>query len=466
MLRTAAQSKELLEFTYRLGQAYLACGEQTALVELFLRRVATANGARRARIVAFPTALFVTMETGDEERVTFAEGPIQSLRLDQIAEVYTLGELAQKGAVTPADGLAQLTAILRKPARFGTVGVIVGHMVLTIGLSMVLAPSLVNMTTVALLGAVIAILKVLNRNRPILAAPLAVMAAVLVSLLVYLAIALGVSLEPRNALIPPLVTFLPGAMLTFGMVELAYGDMVSGSSRLITGFVQLVLLTFGLAAGAFLMGAAELAVTPGPTGTVQELAWAPWVGIGVFAVGVFLHFSAPPNALPWILAVLVPTFAMQRMAVPFVGTELSGFFGTLVATPLGFLIQQRFKGPPAMVTFLPSFWILVPGSLGLLSVKTMMSDRAAGVEGIVTVIFAIASIALGTLVGASLYKALTEQFGLWQLQVGRAGAIFRRAKTKAPAPATERGGGASRIASAGNDPPAPGTPKSMPDRER
>src|SRR5690606_29806498 len=136
-------------------------------------------------------------------------------------------------------------------------------------------------------------------------------------------------------LIPPLVTFLPGAMLTFGMVELAYGDMVSGSSRLITGFVQLVLLTFSLAAGAFLMGAAELAVTPGPTGTVQELAWAPWVGIGVFAVGVFLHFSAPPNALPWILAVLVPTFAMQRMAVPFVGTELSGFSPAAVQRAAG-----------------------------------------------------------------------------------------------------------------------------------
>jgi len=37
------------------------------------------------------------------------------------------------------------------------------------------------------------------------------------------------------------------------MVELVYGDMVSGSSRLITGFVQLVLLAFGLAAGPTLV---------------------------------------------------------------------------------------------------------------------------------------------------------------------------------------------------------------------
>src|SRR5262249_6249860 len=112
----------------------------------------------------------------------------------------------------------------------------------------------------------------------------------------------------------------------------------------------------------------------------------------------------------------------------FVGPEVSGFFGMLVATPLGYLIQLRFKGPPAVVTFLPSFWLLVPGALGLLSVKHMLSDRAAGLDGLVTTMFAFASIALGTLVGASLYKWLTERFGWWQLQVGRVGRYFRRQK--------------------------------------
>ena len=87
-----------------------------------------------------------------------------------------------------------------------------------------------------------------------LAVPLPVVAATLVSALVFLAVKQGLPVDPLHALVPPLVTFLPGAMLTLGMVELAYGDMVSGSSRLITGFVQLVLLAFGLAAGAVLVG--------------------------------------------------------------------------------------------------------------------------------------------------------------------------------------------------------------------
>jgi len=43
------------------------------------------------------------------------------------------------------------------------------------------------------------------------------------------------------------------------------------------------------------------------------------------------------------------------------------------------------------------------------------------VDGLITAVFALASIALGTLMGASVYKWLTERFGWWQLQIGRAG---------------------------------------------
>ena len=98
----------------------------------------------------------------------------------------------------------------------------------------------------------------------------------------------------------------------------------------------------------------------------------------------------------------------------------------LVATPLAYLIQLRFKGPPAMVTFLPSFWLVVPGALGLVYVARMLSDRAAGLEGLVTAVFVVASIAMGTLVGASLYRGLSEHFGWWRLQIRRVRVYMRR----------------------------------------
>jgi uncharacterized membrane protein YjjP (DUF1212 family) len=410
---------EILEFMSGLGQAYLGCGEQSPKVELLLQRIATAYGMFRSRVVAFPTVLFITLHDGTGERVTIADGPAQTLRLDQIADVYALGAEAQRGAVRPRDGLRRLKTIYDSKWRFGPVGAIAGHTILTVGLTMLLESTPGHLAVAVILGTIVGVLKLLNRDRPLLAVPMPVVAATLVSTLVYFSMRHGLSVNPLHALIPPLVTFLPGSMLTLGMVELAYGDMVSGSSRLVTGFIQLVLLAFGLAVGAILVGAGHVNFPPAPPAVVMW--WVEWAGVIVFGIGVYLHFSAPRNSLPWLLFVLLMTHGAQQSGVWLFGnSEIGGFFGMLVATPLAYLIQLQFNGPPAMVTFLPSFWLLVPGAVGLLSVTRLMSDRSAGIDGLTVTVAAFTSIALGTLMGASLYRWITERVGSWHLQIGGA----------------------------------------------
>lgn len=399
---------ELLEFMYRLGQAYLACGEQTALVELYLRRIAAVSGMKSVRVVAYTTAVFIALHDGKEEHVTLSEGPAQRLRLDQVAAVYTLGQEAQAGEVTPHLGLERLNTILQMSPRFGPVGVVAGHAILTLGLAIVLMPSPSNLSAAAILGAIIGAFKVLNRDQPILSAPLSVVAAGLVSILVFLAVKCGATIDPLYALVPPLVTFLPGAMLAFGLVELAYGDMVSGASRLVSGIVQLILLAFGLAAGALLVGYKPDNLLDGPREVIVPLGTS-IVGVVVFAIGVFVHYSAPRRSLPWMLLVVLTAFSVQRLAAACLSYELSGFFGMLAATPLGYLIHKRFKGPPSIVTFLASFWLLVPGVLGLVSVTRLLT-HPTGMDGLLTVVFAFTSIALGTLVGESIYQWLAGRF--------------------------------------------------------
>ncbi|MFO0911630.1 MAG: threonine/serine exporter family protein [Pirellulales bacterium] len=413
----------LLDFATRLGQSLLASGEQTARVELILRRAATAYGMRSSRVVAFPTVIFVNVHDGQQERQTFREGPTSGLRLDQIAEVYTLADEAERGRIEPAEGLRRLLAIQRTESRFGTLGMIFGHTILTVGVFLLLSPTSKGLLAAAILGTVVGLLKAINRDRPLLSVPLPVVASALVSGSVFVAMRYGWALDPLYLLVPPLVSFLPGAMLTLGMIELAYGDMVSGSSRLMTGIVQLVLLAFGLAVGALAAGYEVTDLVEGaPAGPVP--LWWPWLGVIVFGLGAYLHFSAPRKSLPWMLLVLSVAFIAQQTAADWVGYRGSGFFGMLAAMPLGYLIQLRFGGPPAVITFLPSFWLLVPGALGLLSVKQMLGDRAAGLDGVVTTVFVFASIALGTLMGASIYKWITETFGWWKLQLGRIGSYW------------------------------------------
>jgi hypothetical protein len=59
-----------------------------------------------------------------------------------------------------------------------------------------------------------------------------------------------------------------------------------------------------------------------------------------------------------------------------------------------------------------------------LTLKRLLSEPARH-DGLINVVFTLALIALGTLVGASLCKWLTQTFDWWQLQVGRVGRFFR-----------------------------------------
>jgi uncharacterized membrane protein YjjP (DUF1212 family) len=404
----ATDPAPVLEFMLQLGQAYLACGEQTAVVERYLRAVAAARGLKRPRVVVFPTAVYVAVSDGAAEHVTLSGGPNLRVRLDQIAAIYALGDEARRGGVSPRDGMERLEGIARMGPRFGTAGVVLGHAVLAVGLATVLMPSAENLLAAAALGLVVGGLKALNRDQPVLSAPLSVVAAGVVSALVFLARRHGLPVDTVYALVPPLVTFLPGAMLAFGLVELTTGDMVSGASRLITGFVQLLLLAFGLTAGALVAGYRPDDLLDGHREAAAPL-WATAAGVAVFALGVFVHHSGPRRSLPWVLLAVSAAFAGQRLAAGAVGPEVSGFFGMLAATLLGNLIQDRFRGPPSMVTFLPSFWLLVPGVLGLISVKRVLAE-GGGSDGAVTVLFAFTSIALGALVGESLSKWLADRW--------------------------------------------------------
>jgi hypothetical protein len=62
--------------------------------------------------------------------------------------------------------------------------------------------------------------------------------------------------------IPPLVTFIPGALLTMATVDLAMGETVTGASRFVAGMLQLTLLAIGIVIGAELVGNRTRARSP------------------------------------------------------------------------------------------------------------------------------------------------------------------------------------------------------------
>jgi uncharacterized membrane protein YjjB (DUF3815 family) len=75
--------------------------------------------------------------------------------------------------------------------------------------------------------------------------------------------------------------------------------------------------------------------------------------------------------------------------------------------PVAHAVARAPNAPPAHVMFLPAFWLLVPGAIGLIGITEIVGDNAeAGFENFVSALVSIPSIALGILVGTMVVRAV------------------------------------------------------------
>jgi uncharacterized membrane protein YjjP (DUF1212 family) len=396
----------LREFVVRLGGAMTAAGDSVDSVNDHLRRVVDAYGYPGFEFFVLPTGMFVESGEADSAKVLLSTDQQQvRYRFDQIAELYRVVSQAEQAAITPAEGLIAVARIEGMDPSFRPAVRVLGHGILTAGLALLLQPTLGGMAVAFALGLLVGLLKLPRLATLDLIFP--VVAAFVVAATVFaISHHSGVGDNPVRVLIPPLATFLPGGVLTIATVELAAGQMISGASRLVTGMVQLGLLAFGIVAAASLIGVNQDVLLDNPVDRLGP--WAPWIGVLIVAVGDYLHFSAPARSLWWILLVLYVAYAGQAVGGAFFGGALSGFFGGLAMTPVVLWIDDRPYGAPSLVTFLPAFWLLVPGAIGLIGVTEIVgADHSVGAEDLGTALVSIASIALGVLIGSASYHTAT-----------------------------------------------------------
>jgi uncharacterized membrane protein YjjP (DUF1212 family) len=399
----------LQEFVLELGRALSLAGTPVSETRQRLARVAAAGGTPGVRVVALPTALLIS--AGPDRPTTIESVPLRTgaLRLDQVSALYELTRQAERGAVEPAAGLRRLREIRVLPPRHGRAVALLGHTLMTVGLCLILQPTPPDVAVAAVFGAAVGSLVLLSRGRDALSVLVPVGCAIAVSAGTFESVQHGIADPGLRTLIAPLVTFLPGGALTTATVELASGEMVAGSSRLVSGMVQLLLLAFGIVAGAELAGLPPATVLRDRP--VNLLGWwAPWLGVVVFGIATALYFSAPRGALRWLLLVLLTAWVGEQVGGRLVGPDTAGFFGALAMTPVALAVARLPGGPPAQVTFLPAFWLLVPGALGLVGVTEAVGDPAgASRADLAQPLASVIAIALGVLCGTTVRRGRTAR---------------------------------------------------------
>jgi uncharacterized membrane protein YjjB (DUF3815 family) len=103
-----------------------------------------------------------------------------------------------------------------------------------------------------------------------------------------------------------------------------------------------------------------------------------------------------------------------------VDSTLSGFVGAAFMVPVAHLVGRARTAPPPHVMFLPAFWLLVPGTIGLIGITELVGGDSpeAGTGNFLGALVATASVALGVLVGTLIVRAARHG---WKAAVIRSG---------------------------------------------
>lgn len=388
------------EMLREIGIALVEVNQPTQLVEGRLRDIAARYTGEPVRVAALPTTLTVRVGAYDYE-VETTSGP--TLQLDLAGRVDDVVARAVVGAIEPADAVAAIREARTLKPRFGPVITTLGYALATVGFGMVIYPTWASIPAYVFLGLVVGGIVQISRPFPALAPILPVLAAMVVTVLATWFVADTAHDGLLRVITPALVAMLPGISLTVAALELAGGQIVSGASRLVYAIAQLGLLVFGVAQGL------HFARHVTPLNPAAPLGWwALYVAIVVTAVGLYFYLSAPPGSLAWVIAAIGVALIAQQLAGRVMPDSHTGFVGAVVVVPFAMLAARIKSSPPSTVMILAAFWALVPGAMSFEAVS-----RAAEGHGSLAALAitgsAVLSIALGTLVGWSVYQAIESR---------------------------------------------------------
>ena len=388
-----------MQFVAALGAAMAAANYPVTMVRNTMVATSRAYGLD-TQYLALPNYVQVGTSSGGGR--LFIAHPDEDLRFDQTFPLATLVAQAESGTVTPAEGQAELTRIWHMPNRFPAWVGVIGYTVQSAGLSLILQPAPLTLLMAVVLGAMVGVMCELARRNDAVQQLLPTLCAFTVSLVAFTAADwLHISDASLRALAPPLATFLPGAAITLAVAELSSRQLVSGASRLVAGLMRMAQLAFGIMVAAQVAGISDSHLS---VAHVDRLGpWAPWLGIALYGVGAMLSFGSPTRFLPWMLAMLTIAYVGQLAGNAVLGTYAAGFGGGFALTVCALAVARRPGSPAAISLILPGFWLLVPGSLGLMGVTEVLGTDSTTV--FTGTLISMISIALGVQSGLLVWRA-------------------------------------------------------------
>lgn len=390
----SARSREeaAIALVVKVGQALHSYGAPAHQLEAAMTMLSAKLGLE-GRFYSTPTAILAGFGPVREGRTSLVRVEPGETNLGKMAQIHELMGAIARGDIEPEAGCEKVATLVATPVPYPAwlSAICCGLMASTAAVFFGGHPREIAVSLV--IGVVVGTLSALADHLPLLERVLGVLSGAIAAFLASSATAWLGPIAMFPTALAGIVILLPGLAFTTAMTELATRNLASGTARFAGACVQLLGLGIGLGLGTRSSAQSGPPLPPVDWSLGTRLVA---VVIGAIAVSVLLR-ARVRDVLAIILA---SSFAYlgARLGGAWFGPVLGAFIGALVLE-LSSIGYARFFERPVAVTLLPGLIVLVPGSIGMQSVRALMeNDVVAGVQAAFTMLLIAMALAGGLIV--------------------------------------------------------------------
>jgi uncharacterized membrane protein YjjP (DUF1212 family) len=388
----------VVETARRLHQYGTAAPRLESAIELLSARLGLC-----AQVWSSPTAIIISFADGKNDKDRLAE-VTQVIRLSpgdidlrHLSEVNEITDKVIVGQMDIDEGFHLLQTLSDRLGRRGRALEVLCYGIVSAALAALLHGAWADLFAAGSIGVIVGMLASISVGRPRLRNSLEAICALLATFLATLISLYVLPLTLKSVVLASLIVLLPGMALTTAARELSTEHLVSGVARLAGAVSTLVKLAFGtVVANEFCKLLQLLPPAPSQPPIPQ---WATFIAL-VFASYAFaVLFRAARRDFPLVMAAAALGYLITYFGGLYFSPEFGVFLAGLTMGALSNLYARLTNRPGALVRE-PGIILLVPGSVGFLSVSLIAGrDVFLGINTAISLIAILVCLVAGLLFG-------------------------------------------------------------------
>lgn len=363
-------------FLLALARALHRYGTPAHQLEEAVERVGARLGVT-GQFFSTPTTIIGTFGDPTEMRTAMLRVEGGELDMGKLARIDDVADLVADGRIAPEEGVRRIDAIVAARPTWGKAVTTLAHGVVTAAVVVFFQGGPRDVAVAGGVGLAIGVLSLVMQRSSAQARVFELIGAFVAALVAGVAAAWIPGVSTSVVTLAGLLVLLPGLALTVAITELATLNLISGTARLMAALIVLLELALGVAVGE----RAAQAIVDVPAALPGAMpGWAAWAAVVVSALAMVVVVRAAARDAAWIVLATVTGFVGARAGTELLGPQLGAMVG---AFALGVLVNlyARWRDEPAQVLIVPASLLLVPGSVGLRGMSSLLHrETLSGIE--------------------------------------------------------------------------------------